>query len=239
MECDYDSNYIDLDGERKGKIRLDTAHHFGEMVRNGKVRKIPKVMVIDELHSIFSESIFADSLLYTLDFIKENYADMVKIGLTATPQFLLEYINDDILKFQIIDLDIGSKYKVKHNIHAQIKGQAKTVLKQHLPTIGSNYKCIVYIQSARECYKASKEFAEMGMKTAFLISDYNETVIDGKKLVDLMDEAGVKDYIIKNQRFPQDTDIIFINSACREGMNIKDENVRIVICEAVDLITIE
>lgn len=239
LECDYSEEYLDFNNERKGKIRIDTAHHFGEMVRNGKVQKVPKIIVIDELHSIFSETIFADSLLYTIDFIKEHYAEMVKIGLTATPQFLLNYIKDDVLSFKVIDIDIGSRYKVKQTIKAQIKGSATTILKQHLPSIGSNYKCIVYIQSAKECYKAKIEFAEMGMKTAFLISDYNESSIDGRLLVDIMNEEGVKDYIINNQCFPKDIDIIFINSSCREGMNIIDEDVKMIICEAVDMITIE
>lgn len=54
-----------------------------------------------------------------------------------------------------------------------------------------------------------------------------------------MNERGVKQYIIDNERLPDDIDIIFINSACREGLNIKDKNVKTIICEAVDLITIE
>lgn len=90
--------------------------------------------------------------------------------------------------------------------------------------------------SAKECYKLSKEY---GNRSAFLISDYNDTVIDGVPLVDIMNEAGVKQYIIENERLPEDIDIIFINSACREGMNIKDKSVKMVICEAVDMITIE
>ena len=46
-------------------------------------------------------------------------------------------------------------------------------------------------------------------------------------------------YILENEELPADIDIIFINSACREGINIKDNAVKTIICEAVDLITIE
>ena len=73
-----------------------------------------------------------------------------------------------------------------------------------------------------------------------MISDYNESMSpDGLLLADIMREAGVKDYILENEALPADIDIIFINSACREGINIKDNAVKTIICEAVDLITIE
>jgi hypothetical protein len=48
-----------------------------------------------------------------LEYIAEHSRDIVKVGLTATPQFLLEYIEDDRFSFVIIDKDLGSKYKVK------------------------------------------------------------------------------------------------------------------------------
>nr|CDL65621.1 unnamed protein product [uncultured bacterium] len=114
-------------------------------------------------------------------------------------------------------------------------------MKQIKPKISSTHKVLYYTQSARECYRLSKEY---GNRSAFLVSDYNETEIDGRYLVDIMnerliDELTVKQYINKYERFPEDIDILFINSACREGMNIKDKAVKTVICEAVDMITIE
>lgn len=236
--CESDFSYEINDweyAERENKILVSTAHYFGELVRKGLVKKKPKVIVIDELHSIFAETVFAESLIYTLEYVKENYNDLVKIGLTATPQFLLDYINDDVLKFDIIDLDLGSKYTAE-KISCYVKGQASTVLKQIKPQISQKHKVIYYTMSARECYKLSVDY---GVRSAFLISDYNETEIDGVRLVDLMNEAGVKKYIIENEKLPDDIDIIFINSACREGMNIKDNAVKTVICEAVDMITIE
>lgn len=236
--CESDFSYEVKDweyAEREGKILVSTAHYFGELVRKGLVKKKPKVIVIDELHSIFAETVFAESLIYTLEYVKDNYGDLVKVGLSATPQFLLDYINDDVLKFDIIDLDLGSKYKVD-KISCYVKGQASTLLKQLKPRITANNKVIYYTMSARECYKLAMDF---GKRSAFLISDYNETEIDGVPLVDLMNEDGVKKYVIENEKLPDDIDIIFINSACREGMNIKDEAVKTVICEAVDMITIE
>lgn len=234
-QSDFDGNMNDWEkAERENKILVSTAHYFGELVKKGLVKRKPKVIVIDELHSVFAETIFADSLIYTIEYLKDNYKDMVKIGLTATPQFLLKYINDDVLSFHIIDLDLGSKYKV-NDINCYVRGQAKTILKQIKPKINSDYKVIYYTMSAKECYQLSTEYE----RSAFLISDYNETMIDGKPLVEIMNEAGVKQYIIENECLPKDIDIIFINSACREGMNIKDNAVKAVICEAVDMITIE
>jgi len=44
------------------------------------------------MHSIFAETIFAESLLYTIDFLIKNYDKIIKIGLTATPEFLIDYV---------------------------------------------------------------------------------------------------------------------------------------------------
>lgn len=233
---DFNNNmFIFEKANRKGKIRVATAHQFGSWIKCGQVDIIPKIIILDELHSIISESIFADDLLQVIEFIKENYNNIIKVGLTATPQFLFNYLNDDILTFAVVDKNINSKYKC-NKIKTFIKGQGITVLKQIMPKICQEYKVIYYTQSAKQCYKLSQEY---GKKSAFLISDYNESVVDDQRLVDIMNDQGVKDYILKNETLPKDTEIIFINSACREGMNIKDKSVKCIICEAVDMITIE
>lgn len=153
IPADFNDSLSDWDkSNREGKILVTTAHQFGEWVKQGVIKRIPKLIIIDELHSIFSESIFAESLLYTLEFIKEHYGEMIKVGLTATPQFLMNYIPD--FSFWVMDLDVGSKYKVK-NLSCYVKGQAKTILKQYLPTINSDNKTIYYTLSAKECYRLS------------------------------------------------------------------------------------
>lgn len=227
---------FDFSENRNNKIRLTTAHQFGYWIRNNEIEVAPQIIIVDEIHSIFSETIFCEDLRIVLEYIAEHSRDIVKVGLTATPQFLLEYIEDDRFSFVIIDKDLGSKYKVKE-ISVQIKGSAETLLKQIKPQISQKHKVIYYTQSATECHRLATEYGSRG---AFLISDYNESkTADGLLLADIMREAGVKRYILENEAFPADIDIIFINSACREGINIKDNAVKTIICEAVDLITIE
>lgn len=227
---------FDFSENRNNKIRLTTAHQFGYWIRNNEIEVAPQIIIVDEIHSIFSETIFCEDLRIVLEYIAEHSRDIVKVGLTATPQFLLEYIEDDRFSFVIIDKDLGSKYKVKE-ISVQIRGSAETLLKQIKPQISQKHKVIYYTQSATECHRLATEYGSRG---AFLISDYNESkTADGILLADIMREAGVKQYILENEALPADIDIIFINSACREGINIKDNAVKTIICEAVDLITIE
>ena len=107
--------------KRNGKIRVATAHQFGYWVKCGFVEIIPKIIILDELHSIISESIFAEELLYTIEFVKEHYEDIIKIGLTATPQFLYNYLEDNKFTFKVIDKNLNSKYKCS-KIKAFVKG---------------------------------------------------------------------------------------------------------------------
>lgn len=223
------------DANRQGKIRVTTAHQFGMWVKAGLINKPPRLLVLDEMHSIFAETVFADDLLYTLEFLKDYYNDMIKIGLTATPEFLFDYIQkeEEEMRFAVIDKDLGSKYKCD-NIKALIGGSAKTVLKQL--NIDSNNKAIIYMQSATENYKAHKEFENAG----FIISKGNEGKNEeGQYFVDVMKEEGTRDYVLENEALPQNIDRLFINSASREGMNIQDDSVKYIICEAVDMITIQ
>lgn len=236
IPTDFNNNSFEFErAKRKGKIRVSTAHQFGYWVKCGLVEQLPKIIILDELHSIISESIFAEELLYTIEFIKEHYDDIIKIGLTATPQFLYNYLEDDKLTFKVIDKNLNSKYKC-NKIKAFVRGQGKTILKQIEPKISNNHKVIYYTQSATQCYKLAQEYGE---QSAFLISDYNETIVDDIKLTDLMNEQGVKSYILENETIPDNINIIFLNSSCREGMNIKDSKVKTIICESVDMITIE
>ena len=226
---------------RKGKIRITTAHQFGCWIKAGEIDIAPRLIILDELHSLFAETIFADDLLYTLAYIKEHYNDMIKIGLTATPSFLLDYIADDVFKFVVIDKELGAKYQAQ-NINCYIHTKAATVLENIVkPQISQKHKVIYYTMSATQCYTMAQQYGE---RAGFLISDYNEGKVksgpnEGKLYRDIMNEQGIKQFILENERFPDNIDIIFINSACREGMNINDENVKTIICEAVDLITIE
>lgn len=239
----FDCGYM-REQERKGKILVATAHQFGEWVKAGYIIKAPKIIVLDELHSLIRETQFADSLAYIIFFIEEHYNDLIKIGLTATPQFLINYIENTCetpMKFKILDIDkgkiIGAKYKAK-TVKVLVNGKGKTILNAYNNKIDNNNKAIYYVQSASQCYKLAKEY---GDKAGFIISKYNDTATneDGELLSDIMEQQGIRDYIINNEKIPDNINIIFLNASCREGLNIKDEKVKYIFCESPDLITIE
>lgn len=239
-ESDYSGNldFIQQE-ERKDKIKIATAHSFGSWVKAGKVAVAPKLIIIDELHSIYAETIFAESLYYTIAYVEEH-KEIIKVGMTATPQFLYEYIQKyEKTAFVSLDIcDLGSKYKAE-NVKTLIGGSAITLLKQL--NLSNSQKVLVYLNSARECYQMAQEYGRNG---AFIVSQYNFTNIDGKPLSAIMreqvfDGLDICEYIAERECFPDNVNVLFINSASREGINIKDANVKTVICEAVDMITIE
>lgn len=218
-------------------ISIATAHQFGYWVKTATIINVPRLIILDEFHSILGETIFAEQLIYTLEFIKEHSVQIIKFALTATSDFVLNYENDVGFNYQVIDKDLGPKYKCG-KIIVSVHGEASTLFDALYPRLNSENKAIFYRQSARGCYALWKQYGE---KTAFLISDYNESTDDetGEKYVDTMMRAGVKNYIIQNERLPDDINAVFLNSACREGMNLKNDKVNIIICEAVDMVTIE
>lgn len=200
-------------------------------------------MVIDEIQSLFSENVFAESLLYTIEYLKENWNELIKIGLTATPQYLYNYVSevDNTITFKRIDKELGSRYKA-NKVTIYMNKTLDSVKKEYEVKANEEYKILEYTMSATKCYN----MAEERNNAAFMISEYNDNKPKDKEvtLSTLMkqqekDGVNVKNYITDNCKLPFGIDILYINSACREGMNLKDEKVKTVICEAVDMITIE
>lgn len=240
----YDTNMLEWDKEEyKGKIQVTTMHQWGEWVKKGLIKKHPKVVIIDEIQSLFSENVFAESLLYTIEYLKENWNELIKIGLTATPQYLYNYVSevDNTITFKRIDKELGSRYKA-NKVTIYMNKTLDSVKKEYEVKANEEYKILEYTMSATRCYNMADERDN----AAFMISEYNDNKPKDKEvtLSTLMkqqekDGVNVKNYITDNCKLPFGIDILYINSACREGMNLKDEKVKTVICEAVDMITIE
>ena len=215
------------------KVRITTVQQFTEWIRKGKVHRPPKVIVIDQIHLLYKESIFADSLQFFIDWLADNSKDLIKIGLTSTSFDIYNFYARHIKEYGFIriDADIPPKYRIQ-KAYALPSGNVMTCYNIVKPLITMDFKVLVFCRSAREC----KRNAEMvGESAGWMVSQYCQSKDSntGMYLKDLMDKD-LRNYVLDNQEFPQDINVLFITSAYQVGVNIKDQTVQCVISDSID-----
>jgi len=133
----------------------------------------------------------------------------------------------------------------------------------------SEKKCFIVLSSAGRAFRMMERLRDAGFRVAFVCSDYNssemkfkrERITDEvynlieKERPDLAKELNeyecaiipllylanneVRTHLLKNERFPDDIDVIISTSILREGINIKDERVSLVITDFIDRTGVE
>ena len=221
--------------EGKGKIRITTYQQFIGWVMAGEVITPPKVFIMDEFHTLISDSCFADNLANMMDYLLDNYDSIIKIALTATPQIQTVYAGQEFskLRFIRIDKELGIKYKAEQ-INIYQRGTMAALVNYLSPKVDKNNRLFVYTIGAKKCYELSELYKDKGAD--FFISKSSEKY---PSLSQLMIERGTRDYICQNERLPNDITMLFCNSAGREGMNLKDNRIKRMVIDACDLINIE
>ena len=227
IEEDFSNSTFSWIDERPNKVRIITTSRFGSLYKDGRIEKMFPIVVVDELHSLFLDTMFAEESYYAIEcLLNEFWEGTIKIGLTATPELLFNYIDrDQDLFYALDDCILPPKYNAEEVLYYNHTYLAKT-LGTITPTVEN--KVLVYCPSA----KSAIAFAESRDNAAFLISKYSKYTEAVEKQKELYD------YIIQNEKLPDDIYIIFMTSAYREGVEIKDPAVRTVIIDASDEITI-
>lgn len=212
--------------DRKDKVRIITTAKLGALYLQGKIEKMFPIVVIDELHSLFLDTMFSEESYAAIECIKHFWKDTIKIGLTATPELLVKYIDkDEELFYALDDNELLPKYNTEQFIYCNY-----TYLKSSMKLVRpcAVYKVVVYCASAKNAIALSEKYEN----AAYLISKYNKNEEAVEK------QKPLYDYIIKNAKLPEDVNILFMTSAYREGVELKDEAVKAIIIDASDEITI-
>lgn len=238
-----DLNFYQAIGEtQEDKVKVGTYHEIGRRLRQGEKVELPKVMVCDEVHSLAGETAFAVDLCYVLKVLEKN-TDVIKIGLTATPELLTNYIQkEDKLKdnfnFNVISKKVFPKYYV-NNVEVVNNVSLENVLKGI--TTDETHKAFIFTNSAKRGYAlACKDNCGKDKPIAKNIcSVYCDSVDEdtGKTLADLMDNEVVK-HLRQNKTFPQGIERIYATSAYQEGLDLKDEKLKYIIIDNVSAQTI-
>ena len=225
VEEDFSNSSLSWMEERPNKVRIITTSKLGSLYKEGKIEKMFPIVVVDELHSLFLDTMFAEESYHCIECLKHFWYETIKVGLTATPQMLFNYIDIGQDLFYVLDeVPLVPKYGCEDTVYLRtyIENAVKTV--NPSPT----EKVLVYCSSAKKAIS----MAEKREDGAYLISKYSKYTEAVERQQDLYN------YIVENNKLPDDINILFMTSAYREGVEIKDDNITTIIIEASDDITI-
>ncbi len=234
-QIDYENQgglwYEEVDPDQK--VRITTVQQFTEWIRRGKIHRPPKIIVIDQIHLLYKQSIYADSLEYFIDWLGENSKKLIKFGLTSTSFDIYNFYAKHIKEYGFIriDAEIPPKYRIQ-KAFALASGNVMTCYNIVKPLINADFKALVFCRSAKEC----KRNAEMiGDQAGWMVSQYCQSKDSktGLYLKDLMNKD-LRNYVLDKQEFPHDINVLFITSAYQVGVNIKDQTVQCVISDSID-----
>lgn len=229
------------------KVRVACISQVGKFLRDGnEIKHLPDLVVFDELDEIAQWTLCHADKLPVFDWVFSNRDKILACGITATPQLLTGYVNGNA---DVRFVDITPDFPINHTcdeIKIYEHMMIDTLLKSIEPREDS--KVLVYTRSARKCFQLSQAFPDSG----FLISTYNDELDKntGKQLNELMAEQAFQlpngfgsvsllDYLNHYQILPQGVNILFINDAYSAGINIRDEAIKTVVVESVDVATIK
>lgn len=229
------------------RVRVACISQIGKFLQNGNVIEFaPDLIVFDELDEIAQWTLCHADKLPVFDWVFSNRDKMLACGITATPQLLTGYVNGSA---DVRFVDITPDFPINHTcdeIKIYEHMMIDTLLKSIEPKEDS--KVLVYTRSAKKCFQLSRAFPDSG----FLISTYNDELDKntGKQLNELMAEQvfqlpngfgsmSLLDYLNHYQILPQGVNILFINDAYSAGINIRDEAIKTVVVESVDVATIK
>ena len=237
---EYDLFYPDLDDKR---IRVCCVSQLGKILQENTVRPaFTYLLVIDEFDEYAKWCNCHSDKLYLWDWIESNRHDVMFCGITATPKLLTKYA--ERLGFKDITPDVPVKHKAK-NIRIWPHTSIETLAKGF--KADSDNKMLIYTRSAKQCVKLSRMIENSG----FLVSTYNKDVDEesGKQLNTLMSEQLVDDgenlpsplldYVLSKANLPPNINVLIINDAYAAGINIKDESVKRVLAESVEVDTVK
>ena len=230
---------------------VSTTNYGIEMlVKNEKfsVTGIKKVVehfefvVIDEAHSLYTDATYADSPFHVqkfLEYIEKGYPNIKIILMTGTPEPIGEFLKKN--HYEIID-------KREECINVMPKRIEVISFKdavQYMRTLSETEKTLYYSNSATGLVKGKRSILKKIIeKKESAVSNVTEEEIalcmgrdSISKLKEYRDDLeqecqGLKDYVIKNKKLPDNKKILLTTSTLKEGINILDASIKVAFCES-------
>lgn len=235
-----DTNYIDT-------IFTTTNHGIELLVKNKRfntgiknIASYYNYIVIDEAHSILTDASFTNSSFHLFSFVNyfaTNYPKIKIILMTGTP----EPIENVILKnynYEIIDKREECFNVIPQSIQIIPKATAINILKG-LP---KEDRAIYYSNSAKKMINGEKSLLNLLCKDGDFKTNEISLCMNNEKAKELnkiftqldleKESSELKEYLCHYNKLPEGKRVLLTTSTLKEGVNIKDDKVKIAFCES-------
>lgn len=204
---------------------------YVELARRGFFRYI----IMDECHSLMTDSVFASAPLAVLEVLEATAPDTTVILMSACPERI--FASGITVDYKMLDYNDCHKAEPQHV--EIIKGTTATAL---LKRAGEDNKILYFVVDTKHAYQLEKEYTEAGFRVTAITSQPEkrhevytaEQEIKERKRIEGLCERSIRE----QERFFEEVDIVIATTKLREGINIKDRRVKTIITQLRDSVSL-
>ena len=199
------------------------------------------LIVADEIHSLIEFYSYSNDahLSHAIRFLLTIHKVPI-IMFTATPYYLTKLCEENPQfrdNFQVIDLSKDRRirrYTERRKCFINNLSQARLILDLKEYANGFNYmgmKCLIYtkrINEMQEIEELCKNIEDVDLRPICIWSINADKPMNTEQLF-------ARQYLIENERLPEEYNVLIINKASETGINIKDENMDLAIINSTNL----
>lgn len=248
MVSEYDIlDYYDRLNIFKNKISVMSYHAFGlKLIDNHDILNNYDLIVLDESHNVIKYSkigcedikriadekatdyniLRASSMVHGCTYLKYKLPELIKeyntifLLMTATPDAIYDYTP---WKLNLYDVLQGIELEGYINkLTLEYKDNFRNGIKLLQDHYQEGDKILIYSKRINNCRIIKEHIQELGYTVETLHSINSSEPMTQEQLQ-------LRNYIIKNNKYPDDLDVLIINGAYETGWNLKDDRVQIVI----------
>jgi hypothetical protein len=213
-----------IDELEKGKktegIEIKTYQYLEALYKNNQTFNFDKYhyIVADEFHYFMSDAAYNKTTDMSLNSIL-NLSGKIRIFMSATGDHMTKYIRD-YKKMKTIDYEVPINYNFIKTLTFFNKDE--TMERFIIEAIDSNSKGIFFIQSAKKAYELYKKYKDYCLFNCSRNNEEYYKFVDKQKI----------DNMLQNEKFDE---LILITTTCMDaGVNIKDPDVKHIVCDVKD-----
>lgn len=193
-------------------------------------------VVVDEVHSLFTDSTFTNSSYHVFAFIEHiasKYGNIKIIIMTGTPEPIDTYLK--IKNYTIFD----KRSECKHVLPKVIQIVDKDYAFKCIASLPKSEKTIYYTTSATQIVRGKNSLINRLNKAGLSENEIAICVSDSSAQRLESDYSGLKELcsktkgtILKNGALDEHYKILLTTSCLKEGVNIENKDIRIAFCES-------